>query len=247
MCFRIFLLWSMAVVMLGCDMNKEKKAQATIDSLQSVVNENKKLTTAMVEIGALLDSIDANRHVLRTRMLEGTNYEVYKRRMSEINRYVRATERKIAALEKSRKRSASDAAYAAAIRRLRSDLDTRNNELAALQEKVEKYKNDNDNLVNLVSIQKAEILDNLNQLKAKKEESAVMEAQVQQLMVQQKIDEGEAYFARAAAVEETANRTHFAPKKKKSTQKEALELYRMALFYGKEEAQTRIAALEKNF
>jgi hypothetical protein len=46
-------------------------------------------------------------------------------------------------------------------------------------------------------------------------------------------------------VEEAANRTKLAPRKKKETLKEAIELYKKALSLGKQEAQARIAELEK--
>jgi hypothetical protein len=50
---------------------------------------------------------------------------------------------------------------------------------------------------------------------------------------------------RAQAVEEAANRTKLAPKKKKDTLKEAIELYKKALSLGKTEAQDKITELEK--
>jgi len=46
-------------------------------------------------------------------------------------------------------------------------------------------------------------------------------------------------------VEEAANRTKLAPKKKKETYKEAIELYKKALSLGKTEAQAKIDALNK--
>jgi len=64
-------------------------------------------------------------------------------------------------------------------------------------------------------------------------------------MVQYKVDGAEAYFVHVQTVEEAARRTKFASRKKKRTQKETLELYKMALFLGKEDAQPKIAALEK--
>jgi cytochrome c553 len=114
-----------------------------------------------------------------------------------------------------------------------------------LQEQVEKYRNQNDNLVQTVSLQKAEIEDKLIQLDAKQQEITKLEAQVMDLMTESKISEAEAYFARAKAVEETAKRTRFAPRKKRETRKEALELYKMAVSFGKEEAKEKVTELEK--
>jgi hypothetical protein len=46
-------------------------------------------------------------------------------------------------------------------------------------------------------------------------------------------------------VEETANRTKLAPKKKKASYEEAIQLYKKSLSLGKKEAQARITELEK--
>ena len=53
------------------------------------------------------------------------------------------------------------------------------------------------------------------------------------------------YFAQAQALETAAQRTKFAPRKKKETKREALELYKLAYSLGKAEAQNRIDELEK--
>ena len=64
-------------------------------------------------------------------------------------------------------------------------------------------------------------------------------------MIQSKMSEGDSYFARGAAVEEAANRTKLAPRKKKDTLKEALELYKKALSLGNDKAQAKVDELEK--
>ena len=64
-------------------------------------------------------------------------------------------------------------------------------------------------------------------------------------MIQSKVSEGDAYYMRAQAIETAANRTRLAPRKKKETMKEALELYKKALSLGKSEAQAKIDQLEK--
>ncbi|HYC87376.1 MAG TPA: hypothetical protein VEB86_19220, partial [Chryseosolibacter sp.] len=110
---------------------------------------------------------------------------------------------------------------------------------------VEKYRNENENLINTVGLQEAEIADKQAQIEAKQQELALIEARVQELMIQSKMSEADAYFTRAQAVEEAANRTRLAPKKKKETLKEAVELYKKALSLGKAEAQAKITELEK--
>ena len=73
----------------------------------------------------------------------------------------------------------------------------------------------------------------------------MIEAKIQELMIASKVSEADSYYARAQAVEEAANRTKLAPKKKKETLKEAIELYKKSLSLGKEEAQAKITELEK--
>jgi len=246
---KISLMMSIVVVGLFCsceDQKKKELAQRTTDSLRTELQANRKLTEAMVEIGTLLDSIDASRKMLRVRMMEGTNYETFAGRMHDINEYVLNAEAKIAALEKAAsKYNNNNAAYTSAIKKLKNDLDVRNQELAALKEQVNVYKNQNENLITTVGLQKAEIDDKLNQIKTKQEDISKLQEQVNQLMVKSTIEMGDAYFAQASAIEEAANRTHFAPRKKKNTRKEAIELYKLALNYGKDEAKTKIAELEK--
>jgi hypothetical protein len=53
------------------------------------------------------------------------------------------------------------------------------------------------------------------------------------------------YYAQAQALEKVANRTQFAPRKKKEARQEALELYKLSLSLGKTEALSKITDLEK--
>jgi hypothetical protein len=94
-------------------------------------------------------------------------------------------------------------------------------------------------------LQEAELTDKEAQIAAKEQELALIEARIQELMVQSKMTEADAYYARAQAVEEAANRTKLAPRKKKDTLKEALELYKKAQSLGNDQAAAKIAELEK--
>jgi chromosome segregation ATPase len=193
-----------------------------------------------------MDSIDANRQLLRVNMVEGTTYDDYSTRMKDLNSYVRETQEKIAGLEKSLKSSkANSSAYAKTIEKLKADLTARTTEITALQAQVEKYRSENENLINTVGLQEAEIADKQSQIEAKIQELAWIETRVQELMLQSKVSEADAYYTRGLAVEEAANRTKLAPKKKKETYREAIELYKKALSLGKTEAQEKIDELEK--
>jgi chromosome segregation ATPase len=241
------LLFASAIglMMASCGGNSEK-LQSQVDSLKTELQTSQQFATTLQEVGVLMDSIDANRQLLRVNMVEGTTYDNYKSRMRDINNYVKDTQGKITELEKSLKKSKGNAnAYAATIKKLKADLETKNAEIASLNEKVEQLKNENSNLITTVGLQEAELSDKEAQIQAKQQELALIENKIQELMVQSKVNEGDSYFARASAVEEAANRTKLAPRKKKETYKEAIELYKKALSLGKQEAQDKITALEK--
>ncbi len=75
---------------------------------------------------------------------------------------------------------------------------------------------------------------------------ATLEAKVEEINTSSTNKQADLYFAQAQALETAADRTKFAPRKKKETMREALELYKLSLSLGKEEAQTRIEELEKS-
>lgn len=230
----------------GCGTKEKATLQAQVDSLRVELETSQRMTNTLLEVGMLMDSIDANRNLLRINMVEGTTYDDYTSRMKDINNYVKETERKIEDLEKAlRKSQGNVSAYSKQIKKLKEDLQAKTNEILALQEQVEKYRNENQNLITLAEMQAAELNDKDARIIAKEAELALIEARIQELMIQSKISEADALFTRAQAVEEAANRTKLAPKKKKETLKEALDLYKKAFSLGKKEAQPKIAELEK--
>jgi chromosome segregation ATPase len=237
---------SVAAVLCSCDTKEKDQLKSKVDSLEAELQVSQKMANTLTEVGVLMDSIDASRQLLKVDMVEGTTYDDYKARMKDINSYVKDTQRKIDDLEKSLSKSKSSSnAFSKTIKQLRADLETKTKSIADLQEQVEKYRNENENLITTVGMQEKELVDKQSEIDAKAQELALIEARIQELMIQSKMSEADAYYARAQAVEEAANRTRLAPKKKKETLKEAVELYKKALSLGKEEAQAKIDELEK--
>jgi chromosome segregation ATPase len=236
----------MVVFLASCDSKEKDTLRTQVDSLRRELETSQEMAQTLNEVGTLMDSIDASRQLLRVNMVEGTTYDDYSSRMKDLNSYIKESQGKIASLEKSLKSSkANNNAFASTIKQLKADLEKRTQDIAILQEQVEKYRSENENLINTVGLQEAEIADKQSQIDAKAQELALIEARVQEIMIQSKISEADAYFTRAQAVEEAANRTKLAPRKKKETLKEAVELYKKALSLGKSEAQAKITELEK--
>jgi len=235
-----------AALMVGCGAKEKEMLQSKVDSLSLELETSQKMAETLTEVGVMMDSIDASRQLLRVNMVEGTTFDDYKNRMRDINGYVKETQSKIDELEKSLKTSkASSSSFSKTIKKLRSDLASKTQEIASLQEQVDKYRNENQNLITTVGMQEAELTDKQTMIETKTQELALIEARVQEIMIQGKMSEADAYYARAQAVEEAANRTKLAPRKKKETLREAVELYKKALSLGKNEAQDNITSLEK--
>lgn len=260
--FKLFLPWKpqierfmlrkllfclpLAAGLISCDSGEKESLKRQVDSLNLELERSHEMSQTLAEVGTLMDSIDASRQLLRVNMVEGTTYDDYASRMKDLNTYIRQTQGKIDELEKSLKSSKANAsAFAKTIKALKKDLESKTQEISLLQEQVEKYRSENQNLVTTVGLQEAEIADKQTQIEAKTQELALIEARVQELMLQSKVSEADAYYTRAVAVEEAANRTRLAPRKKKETLKEAVELYKKALSLGKNEAQAKIDELEK--
>lgn len=241
----LFFALSLVVILSGCNQKENERLTVKVDSLQNELTSQMVAVTTLQELGVLIDSIDANRKVLRTHMVEGTSYDNYVARMNDINEYVKASEKKLLELENSVRSSKSTAkSYAGTIKKLKGELEKTSQELGALKELVATYQSENESLAQTVSLKNAELTEKAEVIKVKEQELTALEIRVEDLMKQSTIDQADAYYARALAVEETANRTKFAPRKKKETQKEALELFKKAFLLGKQEAEPKIAQLE---
>lgn len=231
---------------MNCGGAEKEKLQQAVDSLTNALTASQEVANTLQEVGVMMDSIDANRQLLRVNMIEGTSYTDYTARIKDINEYVKESQKKIEDLENALKQSKGTSnAFSKTIKKLKADLESRNKEILELQEQVDKYRNENQNLIQTVTLQEAELSDKEAKIMAKEQELALIEARIQELMIQSKMSEGDSYYARGEAIEEAANRTKLAPKKKKDTYREALEMYKKALSLGVDKAQAKITELEE--
>ena len=242
---KLLYLMMIPACLTACGNHEKEALRLQVDSLTMELEKSHQATETLADIGVLLDSIDANRHLLRVNLVEGTPYDDYSGRMRDLNDYIRDTQAKIDDLEQMLRSSKANArAFANTIRQLKSEVEAKGKEMAFLQEQVEKFRNENENLIITVDLQDAEIADKQAQIDTKSQELALIEARVQELMIQSKVSEADAYFTRAQAIETAAERTKLAPRKKKETLKQALDLYKKAASLGKNEAQAKISELE---
>ena len=235
-----------AITLVSCGKEEKNKLQSQVDSLKTELETSQQLARTLGEVGVLMDSIDANRQVLRMNMMEGTTFDNYTNRMEDLNKYVKDTEKKINDLEQALKKSKANTNYfSVLVKNLKAEIEKKNQEISILQDMVSKYQTENENLVKVNEMQEAEIVSQEEALATKQQELALIEARIQELMIQSKVSEAEQYYARGAAVEEAANRIKLAPRKKKETLGEALEFYKKSLSLGHQPAKAKIDQLEK--
>lgn len=233
---------SVVAILWGCDNKEKARLQSQVDSLRTELDASQQVVAEMQEIGVLLDSIDASRQLLRTDMVEGTTYENYTDRLQSINKHIQETQSRINDLEKSLEKTAG---YASTLKKLRLDLNARTKQIAALEEQVESVRGENTALTRSLGERDSLLTEKSSVIQMREQDIAALEAQVQEINTKAQADQADLYFAQAQALETAADRTKFAPRKKKETQREALELYKLSLSLGKEEAQAKVEELER--
>jgi len=128
---------------------------------------------------------------------------------------------------------------------MKKELASKSAEIAQLQGTVEKYKEENTDLLNMVDLRETEIDDLEQEIDMKLEELELLENKIQEMMKKAQVSEADSYFALGEALEEAARRTKLARRKKKETYMEALEYFKKALAFGREDAQEKIDALQE--
>lgn len=242
---KIYILaLGVASVFFSCGDKEIARLKSSNDSLTYVLVESRKTEVALNEVGVLLDSIDASRHVLRADIVEGISYADYISRLKEINTHIKTSQAKLTALETELGKAKSG--NSAAIRRLKTDLEARSKEIVELQLTVVELRDKNNALI-ASELKKDSLISAKDEvIKLRTADVASLEGLMEDINTANKDKVGNLYYAQAAALEEAAKRTKFAPRKKKETKREALELYRLAYSLGNEGALIRIQALEKD-
>jgi chromosome segregation ATPase len=245
---KILLPCLIAIMFLfsACGTKEIERLTAENDSLRRELETRHSMVAVMRDVTSLLDSIDSNRKLLRADLNEGITQNDFSSRLKDINSYVKKTEDKIKSIEKQMKSAKREvSAYLMMMDALKSELAIRVGEVEELEKAVEQYKAENQGLIHTVKLQETQMADMQTKIEVRQQELVFLETKVKEMVSNFKVSEAEAMYSRARAVEEAANRTRLAPRKKKETYKEALELYKKASSLGKKEAKKDITRLEK--
>ena len=232
--------FSLVILLMGCDTKEKARLHSTVDSLNTELKASREVADQMEEVYVLIDSIDASRHLLRVNIVEGTSYDNYANRLKNINRHIKETQAKIASLERKSKNSSS------AMKRLKADLKSRLEEVAALQLEVSILRSENKTMAEAISKKDSTLMAREGMIKIKEADIAFLEARMRETDMETRLGTADMYFDQAMVWEKVASRTHFAPRKKKQAKREALDLYRISLSLGRADAQQKIDTLEKD-
>jgi hypothetical protein len=240
---KVYLVLIAATTLFGCGNTETAHLKLQIDSLNTVIIQNTEAEATLNEVGILLDSIDASRSALTANVVEGITYADYIGRLKKINTDIKDSQARITALEVSVKKS--NHISASTIKRLKADLDARAAEIVELQVQVAELRQNNDSQF-MRLLKKDSIISNKDEvIRLKSESVAQLQSLMQDIDEQNRIKVANLYFNQAQALETAADRTQFAPRKKKEARREALELYRLSLSMGNTKAQEKIDNLEK--
>lgn len=233
----------LAFLALGCTAELESenaRLLTTVDSLNSeLVNANEAMDI-LSDIGATLDSIEEEREMIRIEMVEGgVTPEDYATRIEALNDLISHAEEKVKFLEAKNSRANR------VIAKLRADLEESQKTVNFLESVLDTSRRENISLKQATVRQKDQITDLETEINEKREELALVEEQINQMVMEARESEAYAYFTRAEAYEEAANRTKLAPRKKKETLLKALDLYRRSEELGYEKATDKVKELEE--
>jgi len=241
------ILGVVAVAFLSsCNVKENKELKAKVDSLNVELITSKQTAAVLHEVSVMLDSIESSRLILRSGVVEGTGYNDYAGRMRNLNTYIKETQIKLDEMEASLKKTRnSSSAYAAMVKKLKSELETSTQQVAALQIEVEKFRADNQLMARTVVQKDSLLTNNAEIIKVKEQDIVTLETKVQDISNNATLTQADLLYAQGQALETAAARTKLAPRKKKDTQREALELYKQSFSLGKQEAKIKIEELEK--
>ncbi|MEQ8244181.1 hypothetical protein [Fulvivirga sp.] len=240
---KLFILPVLILAFASCNtkqLETENAAlKAAMDSLNIQIENDKVVGEQLAKVSALMDSIDKERNSLRINLETGIKPDDYETRMKGIQQYLKDTRKQLSDMEKN------NTSYSALVRKLQKELVSKNTEITNLQNQVALFQEENQGLISKVNLQSVEIEDKNEMIMIKEQELALIEAKMQELMIKAEVSEADAFFARGEAMELAADRTKLAPKKRKETYQEALELYKKSQSLGNTFAQAKIEALQK--
>jgi DNA repair exonuclease SbcCD ATPase subunit len=225
------------VLLAACQSEKNEQLEHKLDSVNQELALTKQAVLDAQEVKALLDSIDASRQVIHTDMGNSSDSQDNADRLNDLNEYVKDINVKMDQMEKSIKYVNT---MAASILKLQADIEVRTDKISKLEADAKKTIGKNNSLMLTVQRKDSTL-------------AAFMKTCQQDVVTLQKIMEdvhlknntatANLYFQQAETLAAMAP-TVPSGTKRKTVQREALEMYKISLSLGKKEAQDKITKLQ---
>lgn len=244
----VWIFLSVVALGSGCSREEEeRRLQERLTVVRQELETSRRDVEILLEIGVLLDSIDRNRYdVLVDWRKRPTPFNQYKYRLRAIRDYVADTETRIKFLEEQIDRVGQPSPESLQlISRLKERIRRTNQELQRLKAQLSKYTLENQALFQRVSQQDLEFDERESRLREQEQILDRLNVRVQAAVEAYQSMQADACYGEAQALEALANRTRFAAAKKRETLLQALDLYRLSLRFGNEDARPRILELER--
>lgn len=220
--------------------------RAQVDSLKTEVQAGQRAAGILTQVGHLVDSVKTSRSVLHDAVVKGVDYENFSNLVSMLSGYIHESEDKLRELETSLKQSKAAAnSFSAMAANLKKEVEAASSQLAAIKAEAERYHQENLALTKTVTQKDSVLEQRAGVIKMQEQNLAAMEAKVNEVNKASVNTQADLYFEQGKALELAASRTHFAPRKKKETMREALEFYKRSLSLGKTDAKNKVEELEK--
>lgn len=232
---------TLMAILFSCNKQELITCHSENDSLRLELSNHASVVSVLQEVGTIIDSIDYNRKIMQINLFEGTVPNDNAMRLTEINKYVIKSEKKINDLESLLRSSNREGSiYMSMIDVLRTEIYERLEEIYALEQT-------NHQLEEKVKVQETDLQATYVELRKKEDALAHQNLKAQQIASKLKLTEAEVFFAKGSALEVSASKIRFAPHKKKATLIEAVGNYRKAAELGKKEATARLEALRGKY
>jgi len=235
-------LFFVAILFSCNDDIKEENAflQHRLDSINNELKYATGAINALIEVGAILDSIEEQRNIINIEMRE-TNAEDtdFAGRVERLNTMLVAAEDLVGELEEQ------NSQYLRVIRQLKKDLEEKTKEVQFLELVIETMREENISMKEALRVQDDKMYALETTITERQEELRLLEEEIQAMQEAAEYSKAESLYKRAEVYEEVANRTKLAAKKKKEALQDALTLYKEAYELGLDKAQQKVTELEE--
>ncbi|MEM1134568.1 MAG: hypothetical protein AAGI07_01925 [Bacteroidota bacterium] len=234
----------------SCGLQSEnKQLKSRVNELEAELEDTRivsvKFSDQLDKVDMLIDSINKSEAYIAFNLEMGTPYQDHIDRLRGLSAFIEYTRQKILKVENQMiAQHTENKSLQRLISKMRKELAGKDLIIKKLKKQIAGYEAENKELVRMIDLQKKEIINIEQQLKLKIAALNRAELNIEMLKVEKSKIKADAFYEKAEATEQIAKMTKLAPEKKKEVFIEALNLYKMALEAGRQDAMKKIKVLE---